>query len=52
MIPLLYCAPSEGGEAIQDWLFVLAPFHLAKLLSDQKVKLYFAMIWKMLNHAI
>ena len=37
MISLLCSGPSEGGEAIQDWLFVLAPFGQTFIRSESKI---------------
>ena len=36
-ITKLCSGPSEGGEAIQDWLFVLAPFGQTFIRSESKI---------------
>ena len=36
-ITILFSGPSEGGEAIQDWLFVLDPFGQTFIRSESKI---------------
>ena len=34
---ILCSGPSKGGESIQDWLFVLAPFGQTFIRSESKI---------------